>query len=173
VDLRKFNATTNKKPYLLPFINEVINTIVEHELYTFLDGFLRYHHILFTPKTYIKSPLLLIGGFFVGVVMKFLVQNGPPTYQRAITQAFHEYIDVFMKIFLDDFTIFNDLSTHLKKFTKCFFKCREFDIKLNPNKCAFMVFLRTILGFIIFKKGKVMDPNKVQALINMPIPTTP
>jgi hypothetical protein len=41
------------------------------------------------------------------------VKNGPPTYQRAITKASHEYIDVFMKIFFDDFTIFNDLSTHL------------------------------------------------------------
>jgi len=45
VDLRKLNATTKKEPYLLPFNNEVINTIVEHEVYTFLDGFLRYRHI--------------------------------------------------------------------------------------------------------------------------------
>jgi hypothetical protein len=28
---------------------------------------------------------------------------------------FCEYIDVFMKIFLDDFTIFSDMSTHLEK----------------------------------------------------------
>jgi hypothetical protein len=40
--------------------------------------------------------------------MLFGVKNEPPTYQRAITKAFHEYIDVFMKIFLDDFTIFSD-----------------------------------------------------------------
>jgi len=46
--------------------------------------------------------------------MAFGVKNGPPTYQKAITQAFHEYIDVFMKIFLDDFTIYSDLSTHLE-----------------------------------------------------------
>jgi len=92
--------------------------------------------------------------------MPFGVKNGPPTYQRAITKAFHEYIDVLMNIFLDDFTIFNDLLTHLEKFRKCFLKCREFGISLNPNKCAFMVFLRTILGFIVFKKGKVMDPKK-------------
>jgi len=109
----------------------------------------------------------------VGVVMSFGVKNGPPTYQRAITQTFHEYIDVFMKIFLDDFTIFNDLLTHLEKLRKCFFKSKKFRINLNPNKCAFMLFLRTILGFIVFKKGKVMDPKKVQALMNMPIPMTP
>jgi hypothetical protein len=74
-----------------------------------------------------------------------------------------------MKIFLDDFTIYNDLSTHLEKFMNYFFKCKEFGINLNPNKCAFMVFLRIILGFIISKKGKVIDPKKVQALVSMPI----
>jgi hypothetical protein len=105
--------------------------------------------------------------------MPFGVKNGPPTNQRAITEAFDEYIDVFIKIFLDDFTIFSDLSTHLEKLKKCFLKCKEFGISLNPNKRAFMVFLRTILGFIVSTKGKVMDPKKVQTLINMPIPTTP
>jgi len=47
-------------------------------------------------------------------------KNGPPTYQRVITKAFCEYIDVFMKTNLDDFIIFNDLSTHLEKLKKKF-----------------------------------------------------
>ncbi len=40
VDFWKLNAATKKDPYLLPFTNEVINIIVGHEVYTFLDGFL-------------------------------------------------------------------------------------------------------------------------------------
>jgi hypothetical protein len=36
-----------------------------------------------------------------------------------------------------------------------------------------MVFLGTILGFIVFKKGIVMDPKKVEALVNMQILITP
>jgi hypothetical protein len=59
-----------------------------------------------------------------------------------------------------------------EKLKKCFLKCREFGISLNLNKCAFMVFSRTILGFMVFKENKVMDPKKVEALVNMPIPTT-
>jgi hypothetical protein len=39
VDFKKLNMATKKDPYLLPFRNEVINTIVGHEVYTFLDGF--------------------------------------------------------------------------------------------------------------------------------------
>jgi hypothetical protein len=106
-------------------------------------------------------------------MMPFGVKNGPPAYQKVVTKASHEYIDVFMKIFLDDITIFNDLSTHLEKLKKCFFKCREFSISLNLDKCAFMVFLGTILGFLVFKENKVMDPKKVEALVSMPIPITP
>jgi hypothetical protein len=36
---QKLNATTKKDPYLLPFTNEVLNTIVGYETYSFLDGY--------------------------------------------------------------------------------------------------------------------------------------
>ncbi len=55
-------------------------------------------------------------GAFVWVLMPFGVKNGLPTYQRVVMKAFRAYIDVFMKFFLDDFTVFSDLSTHLEKF---------------------------------------------------------
>jgi hypothetical protein len=94
-------------------------------------------------------------------------------YQRVITKSFHEYIDVLMKIFLDDFTIFNVLSTHLEKFKKCFLKCREYGISLNPKKCAFMVCSRTISGFIVSKERTTPDLKKIEALAKMPMPKTP
>ncbi len=59
-------------------------------------------------------------GAFVWVVMPFAVKNEHPTYQRVVTKAFHEYIDVFMEIFLDDFTFFNDMLIHLEKFKNVF-----------------------------------------------------
>ncbi len=36
-----------------------------------------------------------------------------------------------------------------------------------------MVFSGLILGFLISKEGKIPDPKKVQAIMNMPVPTTP
>jgi hypothetical protein len=93
--------------------------------------------------------------------MPFGVKNGPPTYQRVVTKALREYIDVFMKIFLDDFIIFSDLSTHLEKLRKCVLKCREHDINLNLEKCAFMICSRTILEFIVSKERKTFDPKKI------------
>jgi hypothetical protein len=43
VDFKKLNAITKKDPYPLPFIDEVINIVNGHEVYTFLDGYSRYH----------------------------------------------------------------------------------------------------------------------------------
>jgi hypothetical protein len=37
-----------------------------------------------------------------------------------------------MKIFLDDFTIYSDMDTHLQKLKLCFQKYKEFGINLNP-----------------------------------------
>jgi hypothetical protein len=37
--------------------------------------------------------------------MPFGVKNGAPTYQIVVTNAFKEYLDSFMKLFLDDFTV--------------------------------------------------------------------
>jgi hypothetical protein len=64
--------------------------------------------------------------------MPFEMKNGPPTFQIVVTKAFKEYLDSFMKIFLYDFTIYNDMESHLQKLKLCFHKCREYKINLNP-----------------------------------------
>jgi len=47
--------------------------------------------------------------------MLFGLNNAPPTYQIVMNKTFKDYLDDFMKLFLDDFMIFNDLDTHLFK----------------------------------------------------------
>ncbi len=64
--------------------------------------------------------------------MPFEMKNGPPTFQIVVTKAFKEYLDSFMKIFMYDFTIYNDMESHLQKLKLCFHKGREYRINLNP-----------------------------------------
>jgi len=51
-----------------------------------------------------------------------------------------------MKLFLDDFNMFNDLDTHLLKLQLCFDKCKKIGVSLNPNKWMFLVHLGVIFG---------------------------
>ncbi len=42
VNFKNLNVATKKDSYMLPFIDEVINIVTGHEVYTFLNGFFRY-----------------------------------------------------------------------------------------------------------------------------------
>jgi hypothetical protein len=59
-----------------------------------------------------------------------------------------------MNIFLDNFTMYNDMDSLQK--------CKEYGISINPDKCAFLVFSGMILGFIISKEGKLSNPKKIK-----------
>jgi hypothetical protein len=52
VDFKKFNTTTMKDLYMLPFMDEVV------KFCTFLDGFKRYHQISITPKNQHKTAFV-------------------------------------------------------------------------------------------------------------------
>jgi hypothetical protein len=119
----KLNATTKKDPYQLPFTNEVLDKVISHEVYLFLDGFFGYHQIQIALKDHYKTTFIMDWGVFVWVVMPFGLKNVLPTYPRTVSTSFKDYLDDFMKLFLDDFTVFSDLHTHLSKIWRCFEKC--------------------------------------------------
>jgi hypothetical protein len=77
-----------------------------------------------------------------------------------------------MKIFLDDFIVYGDMHSHMK-LKLCNKKCEIYIISFNPKKCAFMVFSKLILGFIVSEEGKILDLKKVQTIMNMQILTNP
>jgi hypothetical protein len=43
----------------------------------------------------------------------WLMKNGPPTFHRVFTKTFREYLDNFMKIFLDNFIVYNDTNDRI------------------------------------------------------------
>jgi hypothetical protein len=124
----------------LRFSNEVQNIIARYEAYSFLDGHSRYHQIFIAVENRYKTTFVVDWGVFVWMVMPFGVKNGPPTFKRVISRAFKENLYQFLKIFLNDFMIYNDMESHLMKLKVCIKKCMEYRINFNPKKCAFMVF---------------------------------
>jgi hypothetical protein len=53
-----------------------------------------------------------------------------------------------------------------------FVRCLYYRIQLNPHKCIFCVESGRILGFIVSTHGISMDPLKVEAILNLPPPST-
>ena len=47
---------------------------------------------------------------------------------------------------------------------------RQYNMKLNPNKCAFGVSSRKFLGLMVSHRGIEANPDKIQAILNMKPP---
>ena len=63
-------------------------------------------------------------------------------------------------------------SDHLTQLRKFFERLRWYNIKLNPAKCAFGVPAGKLLGFIVNRRGIELDPSKIKAIQELPLPKT-
>ena len=55
---------------------------------------------------------------------------------------------------------------------KTFTTLRQYQIKLNPSKCAFGVASRKFLGFMMSQRGIEANLEKVRAILDMASPKT-
>ena len=60
-----------------------------------------------------------------------------------------------------------DEGKHLDDLQETFDTLRQYNIKLNPSKCAFKVSLEKFLGFMVSHRGIQANPNKIQAILEM------
>ncbi len=56
---KRLNAATKKDPFPLPFTNEVLNTMVGCEAYSFLDGYYGYHQFFITSNDKYKMVFVI------------------------------------------------------------------------------------------------------------------
>ena len=76
--------------------------------------------------------------------------------------------------YLDDCIIFSKTAEgHLERLRQVFKNFRSANLKVNPTKCEFFRTRVPFLGHIISKDGLEDDPEKVAAVKNFPIPTSP
>ncbi|MCO5595247.1 hypothetical protein L7F22_049287 [Adiantum nelumboides] len=166
MDYRKRNAATVPDPYPLLFLDFILDDVAGHEMYSLLDGFSRYNQICMAQEDQAKIAFITAYGVFACTVMWFGLRNAPSTFQRDMFEIFGPYLTDYMRIFLDDLSVFGAQLEHLMKHPRlCFLKCREVHFSLNPLKCAFAVRSGRLLSHVISKDGIVVDPNKIVAIM--------
>ena len=103
--------------------------------------------------------------------MSFGLMSAPATFQRTVMEIFAEYLDKFMKVFLDVFSIYGNKGEHLQHIELCLQKCRENGLSLNLEKCMIWVTSGRLLGHVVCKEALLVDPKKIGAIASLPPPT--
>ena len=103
--------------------------------------------------------------------MPFGLKNARATYQRLVNHMFRPKIGRNVEVYVDDMLVKSqDEKIHLDDLQKTFDTLRQYNMKLNPNKCAFEVSSGKFLGFMVSHKGIEANPDKIQAILDMKPP---
>ena len=118
-----------------------------------------------------KTSFITSQGLFCYKIMTFGLKNVGETYQRLVNHMFRPRIGWNVEVYVDDMLVKSlDEKKHLDDLQETFDTLRRYNMKLNPSKCAFGVSLGKFLGFMVSQKGIKVNPNKIQAILNMEPP---
>jgi hypothetical protein len=80
IDYRKLNKTTSKDHFSLPFIDEMLEWLVIHSLFCFLDGYSGYHQIPIHPDDQSKTTFTCPYETYAYRRMSFGLCNAPVSF---------------------------------------------------------------------------------------------
>ncbi|GKB41062.1 reverse transcriptase domain-containing protein [Tanacetum coccineum] len=132
IDYRKLNDATQKDHFPLPFIDQMLEHLCGNEYYCFLNVFLGFFQISNTPEDQEKTTFTCPYGTFAYRRMPFGLCNAPATFKRCITAIFHDMVEDFMEVFMDDFSLFgNSFDCCLANLDRMLARCEETNLVLN------------------------------------------
>ena len=136
-----------------------------------MDAFSRYNQIMMDEADQEKTSFITSQGLFCYKVMPFGLKNAGATYQRLVNHMFCPQIGWNVEVYVDDMLVKSQVEgKHLDNLQETFDTFRQYNMRLNPNKCAFGVSSRKFLGFIVSHRGIEANPDKIQAILNMKRP---
>ena len=115
-----------------------------------------------------KTSLVTGQGNYCYRVMPFGLKNARATYQRLVNRMFQKQIGASMEVYIDDMLVKSTTAElHITDLSEEFQILREYNMKLNPTKCAFGVSAGKFLGFIVNNRGIEANPDKIKAVLDM------
>ncbi|KAJ9531173.1 hypothetical protein QJQ45_000822 [Haematococcus lacustris] len=173
IDYRQLNKITIRDQYPLPRIDDLFDQLAGKTVFSSLDLQAGYHQIRIpaedVPKTAFRTP----EGHYQFKVLCFGLTNAPATFQRVMNEAFAEVINDCALVYLDDILVMSkDSEEHLVHLRRVFDLLRKNKFYAKLSKCEFMKRTLMFLGHIISAQGISVDPCKVTAISNWPVPTS-
>ena len=115
-----------------------------------MDAFSGYNQIRMYEADQEKMSFVTSQGLFCYKVMPFGLKNAGATYQRLMNKMFTRQIGRNVQVYMDDMLVKSRKEEdYLADLKETFDTLRSFNMKLNPEKCAFGVTAGKFLGFMV------------------------
>lgn len=174
IDYRKLNDVTIGDTYPIPQITEILDQLGNSKYFSTLDLASGFHQIELKEEDKPKTAFTVPEGHFQFARMPFGLKNAPSTFQRLMNSALSGLQGTRCFVYLDDVVCYgHDLNSSVSNLTTIFQRLRDFNLKLQPDKCEFLRREVCYLGHVITEQGVKPNPEKIKAVTEFPVPKTP
>jgi hypothetical protein len=166
IDYRELNQVTIKNKYPLPRIVDLFDQLKEASIFSKIDLRSGYHQLKVRDEDVQKTAIRTRYGHYEFMVMPFGVTNAPSVFMDLMNQVFHNYLDQFVVVFIDDILVYStnhhEHGEHLKKVLDIL---REKKLFAKLKKCEFWLKKVSFLGHVVSADGIEVDPSKIEAVV--------
>ena len=172
LDPQDLNRAIQREHYPLPTIEEIATRLHKAKPFTILDVQSGFWHVKLDEPSSFLTTFNTPFGRYRWKRMPFGISSAPEVFQRKM----HELIEGLqgVEVVADDFVAVGygdsleeatpDHDKNLEEFMK---RCEERNIRLNAEK---LTLRKRFIGHMATGKGLGVDPDKVRAITEMPVP---
>lgn len=173
VDYRQLNKVTVKNKYPLPRIDVLMDQLKGATIFSKINLQSGYHQIRVKSEDIPKTAFRTRYGHYEYQVMPFGVTNAPAIFMDYMNRIFHPYLDKLVVVFIDDILIYSrDPKEHVEHLQIVLQILKENQLFAKLSKCEFWLEEVKFLGHVISKEGIVVDPVKVEVVLQWERPKT-
>lgn len=174
IDFRKVNMVTKRDAYPLPQVTVILDRLRDARYLSSLDIKSAYWQIPLSKDSREKTAFTVPGrGLYEFTTMPFGLHNAPATWQRFIDSVIGADLEPYVFVYLDDvLVVTKTFDHHLEILKEIFRRLKSANVTLNKDKCHLCRSELKYLGYVVDQRGLKVDPEKIEAIIKIPVPTT-
>ena len=173
VDFRKLNNITTKDGFPIPRIDDIFDHLSQAEYYTTIDFKSGYFQVGLDPKDRPKTAFSTRDQHYQFTVLPQGVTNGPPAFQRIVSQILGPTKWQYSLAYLDDVIIYSpNFEQHLIQLDDILNRLNDANFRLNVEKCQIARTSIDYLGHHIEHSNIRPNADNIRALLETPQPTT-
>ena len=175
IDPRDLNIAICRPKYQMPILDEILPALANARLFSVLDAKDGFHQVKLDEESSYLTTFWSPYGRYRYLRMPFGISSAPEEFQRRMHVICQDLPGVV--VIADDILVYGCGSTeeefrkdHDANLKRLLDKAREASLKLNKRKLRLWLSKVVYMGHRLTTQGISPDPNKVNAIVNMPRP---